>query len=158
LNGKALIEKKAARWICMGGMFPEGKEANFYRPDPLSTVYCLQNWNKEVTFCGWEVGNKIITGGGYLKNKLTPKSPVYSAYELYNGFAGRPSWDQVAVLLLTDEWKRYFDVIDKGYCHVNVDGSNVWKTDKDSNQAYIILKPGTDYRQIAQYIDDMAVK
>jgi purine nucleosidase len=70
LNGKQLVSQKVKKWVCMGGQFPQGKEANFYRPDPASTVYCVNNWEKEVIFCGWEVGNPVITGGDWLKGKL----------------------------------------------------------------------------------------
>ncbi len=142
----------------MGGTFPSGKEANFYRPDPLSTQYCLQEWKKQVIFCGWEVGKEIITGGDYLKNRLTPKSSVYRAYELYNQFAGRPSWDQIAVFLLTDESSKYFDTVSKGYCQVAADGSNQWVREGDSNHEYVIFKPGVQREAIARYIDTMIKK
>ena len=156
LNGQDLVRRKVDRWLCMGGLFPEGKEANFYSPDPLSTVYCLQHWTRPVTFAGWEVGNKIVTGGAYLKNRLTPKSPVYRAYELYNNFAGRASWDQVAVLLLLEDARQYFETVEEGYCHVNDDGTNQWRTDRDSpNQAYLRLKPDADPAEIARRMDDI---
>jgi hypothetical protein len=51
----------------MGGLFPAGKEANFFRPDPLSTVYSLANWKRPVVFAGWEIGKDVITGGQYLR-------------------------------------------------------------------------------------------
>lgn len=158
LSGKELAEKKVAKWLCMGGKFPEGKEANFYRPDPLSTVYCLQEWNKPVTFAGWEVGNEVITGGQYLKEKLSPKSPVYRSYELYNNFKGRSSWDQLAVYLLLEESAQYFDTVSDGYCHVLDDGSNIWKTDTDKNHEYLIFKSGVNREELARKIDDMVPK
>jgi len=159
LTGVELVEKKVSKWLCMGGMFPSGKEANFYRPDPGSTVYCLQNWTKPVVFAGWEIGKEIITGGQYLKNKLAPASPVYRAYELYNKFAGRPSWDQVAVFLLLKEWEQYFTTVKNGYCLVKEDGSNTWLQDKDSpNQEYLIFKPGVNYGEIARKMDDLVSK
>ncbi len=155
MDGKALAEKKVSRWLCMGGLFPEGKEANFYFPDPLSTVYCLQHWSRPVTFAGWEVGKEITTGGQYLKNRLSEKSPVYRAYQLYNNFAGRASWDQVAVLLL-EESDKYFDTVTQGYCHVNDDGTNQWRTDHDSpHQAYLVFRPGANPEEIARLMDDM---
>jgi inosine-uridine nucleoside N-ribohydrolase len=157
LDGKALASKKVARWICMGGMFPEGKEANFYRPDPLSTVYCLQAWDKQVIFCGWEVGKEVITGDHYLKKSLPVNNPVYRAYELYNGFAGRPSWDQIAVLLLTEKASTFFDSVTNGYCYVSKDGSNQWLSDKDSNHEYIKIKPEVNPNEIARFIDDLVL-
>jgi len=158
LSGKELVEKKVAKWLCMGGLFPAGKEANFFNPDPLSTVYCLQHWNKPVTFAGWEIGKNVITGGQYLKDKIPVKSPVYRAYQLYNNFAGRSSWDQIAVFLLLDESKKYFDTVKDGYCEVKDDGSNKWMTDKDSPyQEYLVFKPNADQKELAKVIDDMVL-
>ncbi len=34
----------------MGGLFSEGKEANFYRPDPASTKICVERWPVQVVF------------------------------------------------------------------------------------------------------------
>ncbi|GAB2775680.1 nucleoside hydrolase [Rhabdobacter roseus] len=160
LNGQELVRKKVARWLCMGGYFPEGKEANFYRPDPLSTVYCLQVWEKPVVFAGWEVGQPIVTGGEHLKKRLSPASPVYRAYELYNNFAGRASWDQVAVLLLMEESERYFATETQGYCHVNDDGSNRWVPGPQANKqhAYVKFRPGASSEEIARLMDDMVKK
>lgn len=157
LDGTTLAHQKVDKWICMGGQFPEGKEANFYRPDPQSTLYSIEHWKKEVIFCGWEVGNKIMTGGDYLRKRLDEKNPVYRAYALYNNFVGRPSWDQVAVILLTEEASPFFSTEKKGYVHVHPDGSNTWKTGKDKNHAYIMIKPGIDPTAIARYIDDLVI-
>lgn len=158
LSGKDLVEQKVARWLCMGGMYPAGKEANFYRPDPLSTVYCLQEWTKPVTFVGWEIGNEVITGGQYLKERLSPSSPVYRSYELYNNFKGRPSWDQLAVYLLLDDRAQYFDTVSNGYCHVFEDGSNEWRTGEKKNHEYLVFKPGADREELARKIDDLVRK
>ncbi len=157
-NGNKLAHRKIKQWICMGGQFPEGKEANFYRPDPGSTVYALNAWKKPVVFAGWEVGQKIVTGGNYLKQKLDATSPVYRAYELYNNFKGRASWDQVAVLLLTDKSSGFFEYVTDGYCEVAPDGSNKWVPGNKRNHAYIKIKPGVDPDVIAKMIDDMVIK
>ena len=158
LSGAQLAEKKVSKWLCMGGLFPAGKEANFFRPDPLSTVYSLANWKRPVVFAGWEIGKDVITGGQYLKDKISNKSPVYRAYQLYNNFAGRSSWDQVAVFLLLPESKQFFDTVKDGYCYVNNDGSNKWMTDKDSpNQEYLVFKPNADRKELAKMLDDMAI-
>ncbi len=158
LTGLKLVEKKVSKWLCMGGLFPAGKEANFFNPDPLSTVYCVQQWQKSVVFAGWEIGKNVITGGQYLKDKLSPRSPVYRAYQLYNNFAGRSSWDQLAVFLLLPESKKYFDTVTQGYCLVNEDGSNKWITNKDSPyQEYLIFKTGADLKELAKILDDIVL-
>lgn len=138
----------------MGGQFPSGKEANFYRPDPGSTVYCVNNWKKEVTFCGWEAGNKVITGGVWLKNQLMPEHPVYRGYELYNNFAGRQSWDQLAVLQLTETGRKFF-LLRTGYCTVAADGSNGWLDDPKGKHQHIVINPAVDVKRIASHTDSL---
>ena len=161
LNGQELARRKVKKWLCMGGQYPEGKEANFYRPDPASTVYCLENWPLEVVFCGWEVGKQILTGGEYLKNRLPKDNPVYRAYQLYNNFAGRPAWDQVAVMLLDKEaTHRYFDFVENGYVAVAADGSNVWKAGEpptEKQHAFVKIKDGVNPTTIAREMDDLVL-
>jgi len=157
LGGKELVMKKVQKWLCMGGQYPEGKEANFFRPDPKSTVYCLQNWKKEVIFIGWEAGKDVMTGGSYLKSRLGSNNPVYRSYELYNNFSGRSSWDQLAVLQLTDISGRFFNYSNYGTCIVASDGSNKWVKDKSGNHRYVILKPGIEIKEIATFIDNLMI-
>ncbi len=161
LNGQQLVQKKVKKWLCMGGQYPKGKEANFYRPDPASTLYCLDQWTQEVIFCGWEVGNKILTGGQYLKSKLSKNNPVYLAYQLYNNFAGRPAWDQVAVLLLDEESSsNYFDFVRNGFVRVAADGSNVWEEGKvpaGKNHAFVKIKESVAPETIARMMDDLVL-
>lgn len=154
LNGLELAHKKASKWICMGGHYPQGKEANFYRPDPASTVYCVSNWTKEIIFCGWEAGNKIITGGEKLKEKLVQGHPVYRGYELYNGFAGRQSWDQIAVLQLIRTGEKLFSSI-RGKCIVAPDGSNTWENIPDGPHSYVVLNSGTATKSVKKLIDGL---
>ena len=159
LSGQELVDRKVTRWLCMGGQFPEGKEANFYRPDPQSTEYCLDHWKQDVVFCGWEVGNQIITGGAYLRSQLPENNPVYRAYELYNNFAGRPAWDQVAVLLLDEQSTAYFDQVSDGYVAVGADGSNVWigETMAGKHHAYVSIKDQVAPDSIARYMDNLVI-
>lgn len=154
MNGQDLVNQKISQWICMGGQFPQGKEANFYRPDPQSTVYCLANWQKEVVFCGWEVGNKIITGGQRLKNVLSKEHILYRSYELYNNFAGRPSWDQVAVLLLTGKAGDFFQTV-RGNCSVAADGSNTWEDNPAGKHQIVAIKAGISPEEISVYTEKL---
>ena len=162
LSGKQLVNKKVKKWLCMGGTYPKGLEANFYRPDPASTVYCLDNWEKEVIFCGWELGNKIITGGDYLKSALQSNNPVYRSYELYNNFKGRPAWDQAAVLLLDPNTSsKFFNINTNGYVSVQQDGSNKWhwkKSKKGKKHAFISIKENVDPEIVAKTMDDLILQ
>jgi inosine-uridine nucleoside N-ribohydrolase len=154
LDGNRLTHKKTDKWLCMGGQYPSGKEANFYRPDPLSTVYCVNHWEKEIVFCGWEVGNLVITGDLKLKNMLGLKHPVYRAYELYNNFAGRPSWDQLAVYLLLDQFSDYFSTV-AGRCVVDPDGVNRWENNPEGLHWYIVLGPVPAGEKVSAHINNL---
>ncbi|CAN5348727.1 hypothetical protein BH23BAC1_BH23BAC1_08460 [soil metagenome] len=151
LSGMDLVKRKVRLWSCMGGMYPEGKEANFYRPDPESTKICVDNWPGRVVFSGWELGNKIITGGDFLKKTLSPESPVWRAYQLYNDFQGRASWDQASLLYAISSSNNYWDLQEEGYCLVAEDGSNKWVEDNDKNQAYLLEK--IDPIEVSKIID-----
>ncbi|MFD1139738.1 nucleoside hydrolase [Larkinella insperata] len=139
LDGRALVARKVKRWSCMGGQFPNGKEANFYRPDPASTVDCLSTWTLPVTFAGWEVGQQIVTGGSAFRERCSAQSPVYRGYEQYNGFQGRASWDQVAVLEAVEGLEPYFSA-ENGQCVVAADGSNQWQPTSQTNHRYLKIK------------------
>lgn len=139
LSGQELVNRKVKRWSCMGGQFPRGKEANFYRPDPASTVNSLSKWKLPVTFAGWEIGNMIVTGGADFKSRCKTNSPVYRAYELYNGFKGRASWDQVSVLEAIEGPETYFSVKKDGHCFVLPDGSNEWKMPANEMHGYLVF-------------------
>jgi purine nucleosidase len=151
LSGLDLIKRKVKLWSCMGGMFPEGKEANFYRPDPASTKVCVEKWPVEVVFAGWEIGNNIITGGDYLKKTLPSSSPVWRAYELYNNFIGRQSWDQASILFAISSSDDYWDLQRNGFCLVAEDGSNKWMKGENVNQAYLLEKMNP--AEVAKIID-----
>jgi len=154
LSGEKLVKQKVSKWICMGGQFPKGKEANFYRPDPQSTIFCVQNWKKEVVFCGWEVGNKVITGGSWLKSNLDAVHPLFRGYELYNNFAGRPSWDQIAVLVLTNRFNEFFTT-QRGNCIIEPDGSNSWENNPRGQHKCLMLRSSVDVQVIAMLINGL---
>lgn len=159
LSGQKLSEKKVKNWYCMGGHYPSGKEANFYRPDPYSTYFCLQNWHKPIVFCGWEIGNKVLTGGNRIKAALSENHPVYQAYMLYNNFASRPSWDQLAVYLLSKNSAAHLDKISNGYCEVNKAGENRWIEGSKNGykHSYIRLKDEGSAETLAAEIDAIMI-
>ncbi len=159
LYGFALIQQKVRLWVCVGGRYPKGKEPNFYRPDPESTWVVVPNWPVKVVFSGWELGNPIKTGGLWFKQNAPKESPVYRAYELYNQFEGRASWDQTAVLhavrgtmndtLWSVQWE--------GYNHISPDGSNEWKTNPNNrDQGYLVEKMAP--AQIGQILDELMIQ
>jgi len=149
LNGIELVKKKVKKWVCMGGGFPSsGGEFNFNR-DASSTKIAVENWPVPVLFSGFEIGNSIKTGA---KLAMTSESnPIRRAYELAGGYVGatRSSWDQTAVLAAIRDPFRYWDLVKTGYCHVNDDGSNEWKSSPDKQHSYLVKKvPDSELEEI----------
>jgi inosine-uridine nucleoside N-ribohydrolase len=141
LGGEELVKQKVRVWVCMGGRFPEGREANLVNDGPAA-AYGVAHWPTPIIFSGWEIGNEIMTGAG-LKT-LPAGTPVRRAYELYNGLNNRQSWDQTAVLYavrgLDGALADYWDVRSNGYLHVNEDGSNVWRESPSKQHSYLVKK------------------
>jgi hypothetical protein len=110
------VKQKVRAWVCMGGRFPEGREANLINDGP-SAAYAVQHWPTPIVFSGWEIGNEIMTGARLREAPIG--TPVRRAYELYNGLKNRQSWDQTAVLYavrgLDGGLADYWDVQSKGY-------------------------------------------
>jgi len=150
LDGIALVKKKVKTWVCMGGKFPQGKEANFVN-DGAAAADAVAHWPTPIVFTGFEVGVKILTGAGL--QTLLNDSPVRRAFVLYNGLKDRQSWDQTAVIYgvrgrTSDLW----DIESGGYCHVFPDGKNQWLT---SNKAHAYLVEKMPPEEIAVQIENL---
>jgi len=157
LGGAELVKRKVRAWVCMGGKFPEGREANLINDGPAA-AYAIEHWPTSIVFSGWEIGQEIMTGAGL---RMAPEgTPVRRAYELYNGLNDRQSWDQTAVLYavrgldggLTDFW----DSVTEGCLHVNNDGSDAWRTTLDKDHTYLIRK--MDPKKIAAVIEELMLR
>ena len=156
LAGLDLVARKVRLWSCMGGTYPEGKEPNFYRPDPAATVRCVRSWPTRVMFSGAEIGHAIQTGARLAETP--PANPVRVGYERYFGQPGRnrASWDQTAVLYAVRGLADYWDAETVGHCHVEPDGRNAWRREPDKPHAY--LKPKMDPKRLARLIEALMVR
>lgn len=157
LDGRKLVKQKVRVWVCMGGKFPEGREANLINDGPAA-AYAVEYWPTPIIFSGWEIGNEIMTGAG-LRN--TPaRTPVCRAYELYNGLKNRQSWDQTAVIYavrgLDGGLADYWNLRSHGYLHVNEDGSNVGRDSPDKGHSYLVKKMPPE--KIAAVIEELMLK
>lgn len=145
LNGLELIKKKVKHVVCMGGMFPTGKEWNFNQ-DRESAQAVLNNWPTQLIFCGYEVGEKILTGAGL--EDVQKDSPIRLSYKLYNNLTDRSSWDQVTVafaLLYGRQHDEPFWYVRKGTNTVLSDGSNKWhKTVTQRKSHSYVVQKATD--------------
>ena len=146
LNGIDLVKKKVKKWVCMGGIFPDGGDECNATSDPLVTKYAIDHWPRPVLFSGFEIGNKIETGD---KLKVLPKtSPVRRAYEL-SGWLNT-SFDQTAVIAAIEDPKKYWDIVDKGYCSMSEDWriGTQWHSTPDKDHAYLVEKVKPEYMEV----------
>lgn len=151
LSGCELINKKVRLMVAMGGNFPEGKEWNF-EMDVLAAQYVTENWPTQMIFSGFEIGEKIFTGG-VLEKQSPDANPVKSAYRLFTGGVSRMSWDLTAVLYavrgLQDNWECEVS----GNVTIDRLGHNKWLPDKNGRIGY--LKQKKDPNQIAKELDEL---
>ena len=156
LDGHALVAKKVKAWVCMGGQFPEGREACNMRRDAAAAAYAIEHWPGRVVFSGGELGIRIQTGAGL--TKLPADSPVRRAFELFNGITNRASWDQTAVLYaargldggLQDVW----DLRTQGSVHLDEKTAFVqWRDGPQRDHAYLVEKMPPE--QVAAMIESL---
>ncbi len=147
LAGAELVKRKVRRWVCMGGKFPSGREANLLHDGPAAAD-AIAHWPTPIVFSGFEIGRAIKTGGRL--GELPQASPVRRAYQLYNGIKPHFSWDQTAVLYAVRpsgaDWHRS----PPGTCHVWPDGKNRWLSHANGKHSYLIQqsKPAATARTI----------
>jgi inosine-uridine nucleoside N-ribohydrolase len=112
MNGTELVQAKVKGIAWMGGAYPASvapnpnPEHNFgYHGIGPSTAFSVNNWPRSVpiVFLGWEVGNKIQTGG--VMTKGTPSNnPCRQAYIDHSGAGNdRSSWVSFAARALHTE-------------------------------------------------------
>jgi arylsulfatase A-like enzyme len=139
-SNRDLVARKVKAWVCMGGGFPKGREANL-KNDVAAAKYAIENWPTPVIFSGFEIGWDVLTGGRV--SELPESSPVRRAYELYNGAKPHKSWDQTAVLYavrcLETEGGPLWS-LRRGTCRVLSDGSNEWQDDPRGNHFHMVAK------------------
>jgi hypothetical protein len=154
LDGKSLVEKKVRLWVCMGGQFPKGREANI-RWDTEASAEVIPAWPTEIIFAGWEIGN-FDTGHKILD--LPESNPVRRSYQLF-GRIPHKNWDQVAVLYAVrglDEGPAagHWQLSAPGRIVINPeDGSNTWASDPAGTHRHLIQKAET--KLIAREIDEL---
>ena len=154
LDGRGLVEQKVRLWVCMGGMFPSGREANI-RWDTEASIEAISNWPTEIIFSGWEIG-LMDTGADILD--LPETNPVRRAYQLFDRIPHK-NWDQVALLyavrgLEDGPSAQYWELSGPGRIIIDPeDGSNTWEEDPNGTHRHLIQIGSDD--EIAQEIDSL---
>ena len=156
LPGKDLVKKKVRTWVCMGGKFPGGREANLVN-DGKAAYVAIRDWPGTIVFSGWEIGQKIITGRGYAKVK--GPHAAKRAYFLFNKWQGRQSWDQTAVLYagrgLDGGLNKVWDLSPAGRMVIDEEGVNGWKAEEGGPHRYLVEK--MEPKEVAEVIEGLMV-
>ena len=138
LDGMRLVEEKVSEIILMGGRWDRnpGREYNFcaYRVNREAAAYLCENSPVPLTFLGYEVGKKIVTGGKTV-NGLTG-----IAYAAHGSTGGRPSWDPMtAVYAITGDAEK--EGYKKVWGRATVDpktGQNRFEVCGNGRHAYLV--------------------
>lgn len=157
LNGLDLVKKKVKNWVAMAGSFPQGREFNVLK-DAAASENAINKWPKPILFSGYEIGDRIFTGGKVAKQGSVG-SPVAWGYA-YNlrtytekEEQNRQSWDQTAVLCAIRDPARYFYVNGPGKFEVDKDGNNTWNADKNANHYFLSHK--YPYKKVEEVLDEL---
>ncbi|MGF1584296.1 MAG: nucleoside hydrolase [Bacteroidales bacterium] len=152
LSGRDLVEQKVRFWVCMGGQFPDGREANI-RWDTPASIEALDSWPTEIIFSGWEIG--LMDTGDQITD-LPESNPVRKSYELF-GRIPHKNWDQVAGLyavrgLDNGPASEYWQLSEPGKILIeSAEGRNEWEESPEGSHRYLI-QVGSD-KDIAREID-----
>lgn len=160
LTGIELLEKKVKNWVAMAGGFPQGREFNIHE-DAESGVYAFDHFPKPILFTGFEIGDKIKTGGKIAEQKLE-RSPVSVGYQINlvsyakEAVKARSSWDQTAVLIAAENPEKYFYLSGPGTMKTEKDGSNYWEPSAQGKHKFIIHK--YPYKKLEEVIDKLMLE
>ena len=158
LNGMELIEQKVKKLVCMAGNFREGN-ADFFTEFNINTdidaaQYVIQNFNKDIAFCPYEMGYPIIAGARLTATGDMKKNPVAKAYQIYCGSSGsRNSWDLVTVYYAVRGTHGLFRESRKGNITIDEKGYTYFKEDPNGHHIVIVNKAPPN--EISQILEDI---
>lgn len=144
LDGEHLVKQKVRQWVCMGGVFPEGRFSNGQGEynlmwDTAASVRAVNDWPTPVVFSGFAIGAAIHVGECL---RRTPKAnPVRACYEHYNGLNDRESWDLTAVLYAVRGGGNLWDLSEPGLCLMHAaipHGYNAWVSAPSQTHRYLV--------------------
>lgn len=135
LNGRDLVDRKVANYVCMGSRYPRDDDprpwGNF-KPDPEATVHVAAEWPGTITFTGGGPFAHSLAAGKCLET--TPEdNPVRQAY--FHFFRGKVKdqhcADQIAVLVAVRGTGAPWKLETKGYNHIFENGTHAWRESPD---------------------------
>lgn len=145
-SGVDLVKEKVSKlWVMAGKWDADGEKENNFCRNKRSRIAGKEVCDLcpiPVTFLGWEVGNKVITGGS-----LDRDDALYLALCDHGSHNGRDSWDPMLVLmaLMGDEEKAGYTTV-RGTASVDPEtGANRFVKDPDGKHCYVVKNHENEY-------------
>ncbi|MBI5383690.1 MAG: nucleoside hydrolase [Verrucomicrobia bacterium] len=149
-SGRELVERKVAKWVCMGGNFvghPPRDDLRLgnvnFQFDVAATLEAIRQWPRPLVFVGREIGS--VPSGlqvGANLAKTPPENPVRRAYFHY--FSGQQKSRHVAdlttVLYAVRGRRDYWDLSAPGRMKLQPDVTFDWQSAAEGNQSFLIKK------------------
>ena len=144
-TGMELFKEKVKKIWIMGGTWnvQGGREYNLckyqFARDASHTF--VANCPCPITFLGWEVGSRLITG-----NNLKDDDFLHIALSDHGSGSGRESWDPMLATLaiIGDNEKAGYKTV-KGYATVDEEGTNFFKEDENGPHEYVVKAHNDSY-------------
>lgn len=145
-TGLSLVKSKVKKVWVMAGKWDEsgGREHNFcnnLRSREGGEVFCRM-CPVPVTFLGFEVGIKVVSG-----DKLSRDDFLYKSFSDHGSEKGRYSWDPMTALMavIGDEEKAGYDTV-TGKARLDAEtGGNYFTEDENGTHKYVKMKFNPDY-------------
>lgn len=151
-NDCELFNRKVHSIVAMGCISPSGTEYNIKcMPEAARTV--LDQFKGTVVFCGFEVGEGILTGFAEEKEN----NPVCDSYKFWTGRKEAPylrdSWDLCTVHYAFEGNCEFYDLSDPVSVEIDCDGKNTFTPCKSSDRYCVVQKSSNE--EIAEYINSI---
>ena len=170
LNGIQLVKEKVDRIYIMGGVFEENYEKetlpngslfsewNILQDVP-SARYVAENFPREMIYCPFEAGNKVLTELGEGDNPVWFSMRCFAVNwehsETTEGFK-RMSWDPVTCMVAMEGTLGFYDLSESGCIRIDEKGITVFDGTEDKGHRF--LKTKGNFEKISEYINTLIEK
>ena len=149
-NDSELFNRKVHSIVIMGGISPSGTEYNI-RCMPEAARAVLDQFKGTIVFCGFEVGEGVLTGFSEEKEN----SPVFDSYKFWTGRKEAPylrdSWDLCTVHYAFEGNCEFYDLSEPISVEIDCDGQNTFTLCTQSDRYCVVQKSSNE--EIAEYIN-----
>ena len=149
-NDSELFNRKVHSIVIMGGISPSGTEYNI-RCMPEAARVVLDQFKGTIVFCGFEVGEGVLTGFSEEKEN----SPVFDSYKFWTGRKEAPylrdSWDLCTVHYAFEGNCEFYDLSEPISVEIDCNGKNTFTPCTQSDRYCVVQKSSNE--EIAEYIN-----